>query len=268
LRHGAFADPDSYAEAVFGLYIREPVLLVTDYKKIDPALKFRKPRMRTWIAVFCVTACLVTCAFAQNRSPNAQVTGVVQAFDGKTLTLRTADGSLASAPLAADVAISFNVKRTLADIKPGDFIASGGTRGADGKIHANEIRIFSGVRGEGQFPMTEPGHVMTNATVKEIMTGATVKQVGKAGGMPTIKLTFHGAGAPGAANCTGRSSDAPGGAGKGCIGETWFDVPPGVPVVAVLPGTTAMLKPGVKASMNLARGGDGTTAATRISIGP
>ena len=37
----------------------------------------------------------------------------------------------------------------LADIKPGDFIASAGTRGADGVLRATEIRIFSAPAGEG-----------------------------------------------------------------------------------------------------------------------
>jgi hypothetical protein len=114
--------------------------------------------------------------------------------------------------------------------------------------------------------MTQPGMVMTNATVKEVMTDATVKQVGSAGGMPTIKLSFHGAGAPGAANCTGRSSDAPGGAGKGCTGETEFDVPANTPVVAQEPGNPGMLKPGAKASMNVAKGADGASSATRVTI--
>jgi hypothetical protein len=148
----------------------------------------------------------------------------------------------------------------LADIKPGDFIASGGTRGPDGVLRANEIRIFSAPGGEGQFPMAQPGQTMTNATVKEVMTDATVKQVG-GGKNPVIKLTFHGAGAPGAANCTGRSADAPGGAGKGCVGETEFEVPANVAVVAQLPADASMLKPGVKVSVGAANG-----TATRISI--
>ena len=66
-----------------------------------------------------------------------------------------------------------------------------------------------------------------------------------------IKLTFHGAGAPGAANCTGRSADAPGGAGKGCVGETEFEVPANVAVVAQLPGDPSMLKPGAKVSVGV-----------------
>jgi hypothetical protein len=109
---------------------------------------------------------------------------------------------------------------------------------------------------------------MTNATVKEVMTDATVKQVGTAGGMPVIKLSFHGAGAPGAANCTGRSSEAPGGAGKGCTGETEFDVPANTPVVAQEPGNPGMLKPGAKASMVVAKGADGSASATRVTLSP
>ena len=217
------------------------------------------------IAVLLLTSTAVSFSlpsWAQNMgAPPPPVTGVIQSFDGKTLAIKTADGSVASAMLAPNARIQVSVKKTLADIKPGDFIASGGTRGPDGKIHANEIRIFSAPGGEGQFPMAQPGQVMTNATVKEVMTDATVKQVGSAGGVPIIKLSFHGAGAPGAANCTGHASEAPGGDGKGCTGETEFDVPANVPVVAMLPGDASALKPGARASVNIANG-----TAARVTV--
>jgi hypothetical protein len=226
--------------------------------------------MRISAPAICAAVVLAAPVAAQNVPPIAPVTGVIQSFDGKVLTIKVADGSSVAASLAANAPLTVRVKRTLADIKPGDFVASGGTRGADGKIHANEIRIIAvpTPSGEGQFPMSEPGQVMTNATVKQIMTDATVKQVGSAGGMPIIKLTFHGAGAPGAANCTGHSSDAPGGVGKGCIGETEYDVPANVPVMAQLPGDASMLKPGAKASINLAKNPDGSTSAVRVTLTP
>ena len=44
--------------------------------------------------------------------------------------------------LSNDAAVYGVEKRTLADVKPGDFVASGGVRGTDGKIHAVEVRIF------------------------------------------------------------------------------------------------------------------------------
>jgi hypothetical protein len=210
---------------------------------------------------------LTTASFAQTMGgPPAPVNGVVQSFDGKMLSVKLADGSVTSAALAPNARIQLSVKASLADIKPGDFIASGGTRGPDGKIHANEIRIFSAPGGEGQFPMSQPGQVMTNATVKEVMTDATVKQVGSAGGLPVIKLSFHGAGAPGTANCTGRAADAPGGDGKGCTGETEFDVPANVPVTRLSAADASAIKPGVKASISVSKGPDGTSSATRLTI--
>jgi hypothetical protein len=188
------------------------------------------------------------------------VAGTVKSFDGKMLEVSATSGGAVSVAVTPATRIILTVPKTVADIKPGDFIASGGTRGPDGVLRANEIRIFSAPGGEGQFPMAQPGQTMTNATVKQVMTDATVKQVG-GGKAPVIKLSFHGAGAPGSANCTGRSADAPGGAGKGCIGETEFEVPANVKVVAQLPGDVSMLKPGAKVSVGTANG-----EATRITI--
>ena len=223
--------------------------------------------MRVIVPGIVASLLLGGAAMAQNAGhANPPVAGVIQSFDGKTISIKTDGGAVVSASLAPNARLIMNVKKTVADIKPGDFIASGGTRGPDGKIHANEIRIFTAPGGEGQFPMSAPGQVMTNATVKEVMTDATVKQVGSAGGMPVIRLSFHGAGAPGSANCTGRSADAPGGAGKGCIGETQFDVPANTPVVAQEVAQPAMLKPGVKASMVVSKGADGSSSASRVTL--
>jgi hypothetical protein len=225
--------------------------------------------MRILTPAICATVLLTLPAFAQTppaRLNTPAMMGTVKSFDGKSLTLVLMDGSTSTALVTPTTRITVNAKRTVADIKPGDFIASGGTMGPDGKLHANEIRIFSAPGGEGQFPMARPGMTMTNATVKEVMTDATVKQVGGAGGAPIIKLTFHGAGAPGAQNCTGRSADAPGGAGTGCVGETEFDVPANTPVTAQLPGDPSKLKPGAKVSMNVTKAADGTSSAMRITI--
>ncbi len=195
---------------------------------------------------------------------NPAVTGVITSFDGKTLVLDTKDGKVSTVVTSA-TRITANVPKKLTDIKPGDFIASGGTRGPDGKLRANEIRIFPAPAGEGQFPMAQPGQTMTNATLKQVMTNATVQQVG-GGGNPVIKLTFHGAGAPGSAGCTGRAADAPAGAGTGCVGETEFEVPANVPVVAIVPADSSMLKVGTKVTVNTVNAADGSSSAARISI--
>jgi hypothetical protein len=223
--------------------------------------------MRISAPVISALFLLTAPALAQNAGPPAApVAGVIQSFDGKTLTVKANDGSMVAAAVAPDSRIFESQKRTMADIKPGSFIASGGTRGPDGKIHANEIRIFSAPGGEGQYPMAMPGQVMTNATVKEVMTDATVKQVGTSGGVPMIKLSFHGAGAPGSANCTGHATLATGGAATGCTGETEFDVPANVAVVAWVPGNAATLKVGSKATMTVNKGADGKSTVGRVIV--
>jgi hypothetical protein len=63
-------------------------------------------------------------------------------------------------------------RRSLADIRAGDYVASTSARGTDGKLHAREIHIFPeamrGV-GEGQRPTDlAPDSLMTNATVSGI----------------------------------------------------------------------------------------------------
>ena len=99
--------------------------------------------MRFSTPAICAAVLLATPAAAQNVVPIAPVTGVIQSFDGKVLTIKAADGSSVAASLAANAPLTVRVRRKLADIKPGDFVASGGTRGPDGKIHANEIRIIA-----------------------------------------------------------------------------------------------------------------------------
>src|SRR5580692_2347522 len=114
--------------------------------------------MRIFVPVICGLALAAIPAFPQTGSGlfSPPTTGIVQSFDGSMLTIKATDGHVATAKLSPDTTIYFTEKRSLADIKPDDFIASGGTMGPDGKLRANEIRIFSAVRGEGQFPMSQP----------------------------------------------------------------------------------------------------------------
>jgi hypothetical protein len=101
----------------------------------------------------------------------ARVAGTVEKLDGDRLTVNVAGGQTQTVLLAADATIYGVEKRRLSDIKPGDFVASGGVRGTDGKIHAVEMRIFPesmrGV-GEGQRPWdVKPEGVMTNAGIAD-----------------------------------------------------------------------------------------------------
>ncbi|MBV9199582.1 MAG: hypothetical protein JO320_06165 [Alphaproteobacteria bacterium] len=84
---------------------------------------------RMAIAAVLVTL-FVLPALAQNLSQGtpARVRGVVDKLDGQTLTVKSREGEVLTIALAPDVTIQTFVKKSLADIKPGDFVASTGIK--------------------------------------------------------------------------------------------------------------------------------------------
>jgi hypothetical protein len=101
-----------------------------------------------------------------------RIRGTIEKLDGQALTVKSREGQTATIALADNVAVAYLVKKNVGDIKPGDYIASTGIKGTDGKLHAIEVRIFpESLRGagEGQYPWDlKPDSVMTNATVGTI----------------------------------------------------------------------------------------------------
>ncbi len=102
-----------------------------------------------------------------------RVVGSVDKLDGNNLTVNMKDGQAVTVVLADNAAVFGVEKRTVADIKPGDYLASGGVRGTDGKIRAVEVRIFpEALRGTGEGQRSwdaKPDGVMTNATVGTVI---------------------------------------------------------------------------------------------------
>src|SRR5215472_18856604 len=101
-----------------------------------------------------------------------RIRGTVEKLDSQALTVKSREGESVTIALADNVAVAYLVKKSVGDIKPGDYIASTGIKGTDGKLHAIEVRIFpESLRGagEGQYPWDlKPDSVMTNATVGTI----------------------------------------------------------------------------------------------------
>jgi hypothetical protein len=93
-------------------------------------------------AVFVALLALPTLAQSPPAGAPARVRGTVDKLDGQALSVKQRDGQITTVTLAPGAAIEILVKRNLADIKPGDFAASTGIKGKDGKIHAIEVRIF------------------------------------------------------------------------------------------------------------------------------
>jgi hypothetical protein len=165
-----------------------------------------------------------------------RVAGTVEKLDGRTLTVARSDGQKQSVTLTPDAKIFGVEKRRLTDIKPGDFLASGGVRGTDGKIHAVEVRIFPEElrgTGEGQRPWdARPEGVMTNATVV-----GTVSQTGEGG---VVRVTYKD-------------------------GQSEYTIGPDVPVLAYVPGDMSLLKPGAAILTIARKQADGSLVANRVT---
>jgi hypothetical protein len=184
-------------------------------------------------AVFVAFLALPALAQSPPAGTPARIRGTVDQLDGQALTVKQRDGRIATITLAPNAVIQTLVKRSLADIKPGDFVASTGIKDKDGKIHAIEARIFPKATPDGgrQFAWDlSPDSVMTNATV------GTVTQAPEG---EVLHVTFKG-------------------------GESEYSIGPDVPVLATAPGDVSLLKPGIAVFVIALKHPDGSLTSNRL----
>jgi hypothetical protein len=176
-------------------------------------------------------------AAAQNTPEGTptRIRGTVEKLDGQALTVKSRDGQQLTIALAPNFTVSYVIKKTLGDIKAGDYIATTSTKGTDGKNHAVELRIFpEALRGtaEGQFAWDSmPNSLMTNATVSGI-TGARQGQ--------TLKVTYKG-------------------------NESEIVVDPDSSVFGYGAGDAALLKSGAAVFIVALKKADGSLSASRVT---
>ena len=188
------------------------------------------------VAIAALIALVVGPALAQTPPAGTptRIRGTVDKLDGQNLMVKSRDGQTLTIELAANVAVITLVKKSIADIKAGDYVASTGVKGTDGKIHAIEVRIFpesARGTGEGQYPWDlMPDSVMTNATVGK---------VDQAPQGPVLHVTFKGI-------------------------ESEYTVGPDVPVLANGPGDISLLKPGVAVFVIALKHEDGKLTSARL----
>ena len=122
--------------------------------------------------VFVVVALLMAGAasagFAQ-AAMMVSVDGTIASVNGGQITLNAADGTTKNATLSASTMILERRRATLTDIQKGDAMGVTAHRADDGNMTATAINIFPAqlwkVVKKGQFPMQQPGQIMTNALV-------------------------------------------------------------------------------------------------------
>ena len=101
------------------------------------------------------------------------VRGTVEKLDGHSLSVKAKDGALLTVTLAPNFIVSGVAKRSLSDIKPGDYVATNSIKGTDGKLHAVEMHIFPESMRATVQDVQRPsslvqGGVMTNSYVIEV----------------------------------------------------------------------------------------------------
>ena len=181
------------------------------------------------------SALLIAATIAAAQAP-LRVRGTIDQVDGNTLSIKAKDGTMLKVVLADNGLVVAIDKRSLADIKPGEFIGTAATSRGDGVLHALEVHIFAeSMRGtgEGHRDWETPGSTMTNATVADTITSVN-------GNIFTLRY-------------------------KG--GEQKVMVTPDTPIVGYVPGDRSDLKPGMKIFIPAAtRAEDGSLHTPRVSV--
>ena len=182
-------------------------------------------------------ALLALPAAAQNppQGTPTRIRGTVELLDGQALTVKSREGQELTITLAPNVTVAYLVKKSLGDIKAGDFVATTSSKGTDGKNHSVELRIFPDAMrglGEGQYAWDlMPDSLMTNATVAGI-TGAPQGQ--------TLKVTYKGS-------------------------ESEIVVGPDTPIFGYGTGDTSLLKPGAAIFIVALKNPEGSLSASRVT---
>lgn len=167
------------------------------------------------------------------QTPPSRITGTIESLNGATLTVKASGGDEVTVVLPTDVLVTALVNRTLADIKPGDFVGSAAVKGMDGRLHAQEVHIFpENLRGmgEGHRPMSGKDRSMTNAAVSGVATVSDGRE---------LHLTYKG-------------------------GEQTIDVAPDARIVGIVPADRSILIPGAAVFLLAAKQPDGSLAATMV----
>jgi hypothetical protein len=192
--------------------------------------------MRIMVAAAFAAVFAVSTAWAQQQTQ--RVAGVIDKVEGKTLYIKSASGPV-TLTLADNAVIVARVKATAADIKAGDYVATGGVPQPDGTQKAVELRIFpNSMRGNGDghrpgWPGA-PNGTMTNGAV-----GQTVSSVDG----PVLTVKYRD-------------------------GEKKIIVGPSVPVQRLEMADRSELKSGAAVAVAAAtKQPDGTFTAARIDFG-
>jgi hypothetical protein len=214
---------------------------------------FAQPALRALLALATAAALpLLMPAFAQAATAPAplHLRGTIVSTSATSITVATPSGTdqIALGPHPRILGI---VNSSLANVGAGDYIGTTVVPQANGSLRALEVHIFPASlkgTGEGFYAWDKQQQsMMANATVQNVatrssmMANATVQSLGSGAAGRTVQLTYNG-------------------------GTKTVTIPPNVPVVALRPGSKALLTAGAHVFVIATRDSSGLVA-TGVNVG-
>jgi hypothetical protein len=200
------------------------------------------PKISSWlpralVASLTVVSVLASAAWAQ-QPPTVRIRGTIESIDGKTLNIKTREGTDVKVNATDDIAVIGIAKTSLSEIKQGSYIGVSAMPQPDGSQKAIAIHIFpEAMRGaaEGFRPWDlRPNSTMTNATVAQTVASVDGQ---------VIEVKYKD-------------------------GEKKVVVPPDAAIVAFLTGEKSEIKPGAKVIIfGAKKNDDGSLETNRIGVG-
>ena len=201
------------------------------------------PKISSWLprsllASLTVVSVLASSAWAQQSPAPTRIRGTIESIDGKTLNIKTREGTDVKVNMTDDIGVIGIAKTSLSEIKPGSYIGVSAMPQPDGSQKAFAIHIFpEKMRGaaEGHRPWDQrPNSTMTNATVAETVASVDGQ---------VIQVKYKD-------------------------GEKKVVVPPDAAIVAFADGEKSEIKPGAKVIIfGAKKKDDGSLETNRIGVG-
>jgi hypothetical protein len=165
-----------------------------------------------------------------------RIRGEIVSLDGRTLKVHSRTGETVAIEVKPAVTVSALKAITVSEIKPGSFVGTAATTGADGKLTASEVLVFpEAARGAGG------GHYAWDLGPNSTMTNANVDAVVEGTNGRVLRLSYNG-------------------------GSNTVTVPDNVPVVTLAPATRDDLVPGKKVFVVAALAEQGGFEALRLVV--
>jgi hypothetical protein len=138
------------------------------------------PKISSWLprslaASLAVVSVLASSAWAQQSPTPTRIRGTIESVDGKTMSIKTREGTDVKVNMTDDIAVIGIAKTSLSEIKQGSYIGVSAMPQPDGSQKALAIHIFpEAMRGASEgFRAWDlrPNSTMTNATVAQTVAG-------------------------------------------------------------------------------------------------